>query len=193
MEINDFTRFKFIYWCLLTASYGVFSEEVGTPARKNHEELYWLEGLREEEIDISHRTDSLSMLILTSLLIITVLSAWLFKLKKFGWFHETGFSLILGVIVGGLIRLSLNLLADEEAFSDTVTVHLLNANKLSVAPVKLVMNISNNRYLYYLAGVVTNNSDIGKFYPEDVEQLEAKSSFNPEVHFHISLKFNFIN
>ncbi|KAF1743457.1 hypothetical protein MXB_5355 [Myxobolus squamalis] len=166
----------------------VFTRSNENSAKKDKEQdLFWLEGLREEEIDISHRTDSLSMLILTSLLIITVLSAWLFKLKKFGWLHETGFSLILGIIVGGLIRLSLNVMVEKEGPLEAETVHLTNSNKLSVAPAKLSMNISGRPYIYYLAGVVMNNSKSNVFYGDDIEQLEAKSSFNPEIFFYVLL------
>ncbi|KAF0990834.1 hypothetical protein HZS_3025, partial [Henneguya salminicola] len=166
-----------------------YTNEISKNSTINEQEndLLWLEGLREEEIDISHRTDSLSMLILTTLLIITVLSAWLFKLKKFGWLHETGFSLILGIFVGGLIRISLNAIAAQDKYSNTATVHLTNSNQLSVAPTKLIMNISSRSYVYYLAGVVVNNSQASTFYDEDIEQLEAKSSFNPEIFFYVLL------
>ena len=63
-----------------------------------------LEGQKEEEIVSSHKTDSLSMLILICLLIATVLVIWLFKIKKFSIFHETGVAMIFGIIVGGIIR-----------------------------------------------------------------------------------------
>uniref|UniRef100_A0A6B2FYZ7 Sodium/hydrogen exchanger 9 (Trinotate prediction) n=1 Tax=Myxobolus squamalis TaxID=59785 RepID=A0A6B2FYZ7_MYXSQ len=180
LKQNIFILFILLFQC----QSHVFTRSNENSAKKDKEQdLFWLEGLREEEIDISHRTDSLSMLILTSLLIITVLSAWLFKLKKFGWLHETGFSLILGIIVGGLIRLSLNVMVEKEGPLEAETVHLTNSNKLSVAPAKLSMNISGRPYIYYLAGVVMNNSKSNVFYGDDIEQLEAKSSFNPEVDF----------
>ena len=67
-----------------------------------------LEGRKEDEMENTHKTDSLSMFILITLLIINVLMIWLFKIRRFEFFHETGVAMILGVMVGAIIKYSEN-------------------------------------------------------------------------------------
>lgn len=143
-----------------------------------------VESLRDEEVNLSHRTDSLSMLILTILLIISVILTWLFRLRNFQYMHETGVSMILGIIAGGIIRIALYILTinDSTPF-DIVTVHLKNDHNLMLAPTKILMNISNNEYIYSLSGKASPHGP--KL--EDVEQIEEKSSFNPEIFFYVLL------
>ena len=76
----------------------MLSEAVETPTT--------LEGKKEDEMENTHKTDSLSMLILITLLIINVLMIWLFKIRRFEIFHETGVAMILGVVVGAIIKYS---------------------------------------------------------------------------------------
>lgn len=45
---------------------------------------------------LNHRIDSLNLLVYTSLLILTVLTIWLFKHHRVSWLHETGLAVIYG-------------------------------------------------------------------------------------------------
>ncbi|XP_057315090.1 sodium/hydrogen exchanger 6-like [Hydractinia symbiolongicarpus] len=136
-----------------------------------------LEGQKEEEISSSHKTDSLSMLILISLLIATVLVIWLFKLRKFSVFHETGVAMLFGIIVGGIIHLS----EDQDGVEKAVAIG--NCENLTTAPRNVWMKINGTDYSYLLGGIVqhtTNNRNEGN-------ELEDKSSFNPEIFFYVLL------
>ena len=136
-----------------------------------------LEGQKEEETATSHKTDSLSMLILISLLIATVLMIWLFKIRKFSVFHETGVAMMFGIIVGGIIRLS------EEKEGVEKSVHVANCDNLTASPRNIWMNINGTDYSYVLAGIVQHTR------PgiQEGTELEDKSSFNPEIFFYVLL------
>ena len=135
-----------------------------------------LEGQKEDEISSSHRTDSLSMLILISLLIATVLMIWLFKIRRFSCFHETGVAMIFGIIVGAIIRYS----EDKEGVEKAVTVH--NCDNLTSAPRNLWMKINGTEYSYLLSGIVQHARK-----GSEGNELEDKSSFNPEIFFYVLL------
>eukprot|EP00051_Salpingoeca_urceolata_P025863 m.471454 g.471454 ORF g.471454 m.471454 type:complete len:590 (+) comp20375_c4_seq1:149-1918(+) len=53
-----------------------------------------------------HKTDSVSLLILMVLLLLTVLTIWRFKLRRYRFLHETGVSMILGIVAGFFINLN---------------------------------------------------------------------------------------
>lgn len=52
---------------------------------------------------LNHRIDSLNLLVYTSLLILTVLTIWLFKHHRVSWLHETGLAVIYGKFLFVLI------------------------------------------------------------------------------------------
>ncbi|KAG5893184.1 hypothetical protein JTB14_016461 [Gonioctena quinquepunctata] len=66
----------------------------------------------------NHRLDSLNLLSYTFLLILTVLTIWLFKHRRVSFLHETGLAVIYGLIVGAIIR-----------YSGTTT-HVLNMEEI---------------------------------------------------------------
>lgn len=45
---------------------------------------------------LTHRIDSLNLLVYTFLLTLTVLTIWLFKHHRVSWLHETGLAVIYG-------------------------------------------------------------------------------------------------
>lgn len=53
-----------------------------------------------------HTIDSLQILIFTLLMILVVLTNWLFKHKKINYIHETGLALIYGKLIQGVLKKS---------------------------------------------------------------------------------------
>lgn len=52
----------------------------------------------------THTTDSRTMLILLFLLFLTMLVAWMFKVRRYRFLHETGVSMLLGILAGGILQ-----------------------------------------------------------------------------------------
>ena len=60
---------------------------------------------QEEKAKENHETDSLNILMFMSLLILTVLTIWLFKHRRFRFVHETGLGIIYGMLLCIMIKL----------------------------------------------------------------------------------------
>ena len=71
------------------------SEEEDEYADPFKRSLHW-EGWVEEQLEEEHKQDSLTLLLAVALLIVVVLTIWVFKLKRCRVMHETGFSIFYG-------------------------------------------------------------------------------------------------
>lgn len=75
-----------------TSAEGAGSDEDEDPLTRS---LHW-EGWVEEQLEEAHQKDSLSLLLAVGLMVLVVLTIWIFKMKRCRVMHETGFSLVYG-------------------------------------------------------------------------------------------------
>ena len=52
----------------------------------------------------THLVDSLDLLIYLLLLFLTILTLWVFKRKRVMFLHESGLSVLIGLLVGAVLR-----------------------------------------------------------------------------------------
>ncbi|XP_068916885.1 sodium/hydrogen exchanger 7 isoform X4 [Tenebrio molitor] len=130
----------------------------------------------------THRIDSLNLLSYTFLLILTVLTIWLFKHRRVSFLHETGLAVIYGLIVGAIIRysgspshvLNMQVFADDPKYNsslppDTVSLHF---------PVKGPYIKSNKTFQYTFRGEIADPVE---------NEIDLKATFDPEIFFNIIL------
>ncbi|XP_011634114.1 sodium/hydrogen exchanger 7 isoform X7 [Pogonomyrmex barbatus] len=131
-----------------------------------------------------HRLDSLNLLLYTILLILTVLTIWMFKHRRLRFLHETGLAVIYGLIIGAIIRYG---------FTNSSTIlHMPvvpdNTSKYnqSVPPDTLWLRFPEDKG----GGIIKNKtfaySFRGEIYKEDNE-IDLKATFDPEIFFNIIL------
>ncbi|UJR38360.1 hypothetical protein I4U23_031030 [Adineta vaga] len=63
-----------------------------------------IESKQEERTENVHRLDALNLLIFTTLLVVVVLTIWVFKRRNFRYIHETCLALIYGFIIGAILH-----------------------------------------------------------------------------------------
>lgn len=133
---------------------------------------------------LTHRIDSLNLLLYTFLLILTVLTIWLFKHRRFRFLHETGLAVIYGLIVGALIRYAGS---TTPVFHMSVVPEKDGKYNLSLPPDTLWLRFSsrdgnpplpNKTYAYAFREEIV-----------DVEnnEMDLKATFDPEIFFNIIL------
>ncbi|KAL5281841.1 Nhe3 family protein [Megaselia abdita] len=134
---------------------------------------------------LTHRIDSLNLLLYTGLLALTILTIWLFKHRRVSWLNETGLAVIYGLIVGAIIRYTGSANERTHISVDPQDNTVFNASlppdalwlqfpgKLSNASID---DVSNKTYAYTFRGPVLKEKEI-----------DFKATFDPEIFFNIIL------
>ncbi|KAL8574823.1 hypothetical protein ACOMHN_031930 [Nucella lapillus] len=132
-----------------------------------------------------HRTDSLTMLLLLALLLLTILTVWLFKHRRFRFVHETGLSMLYGLIMGAIIRYTSKPIAlPASAHAKVLGNYTYYAEE---APSILYVNFSVRNS----SEVSTLQYDMGDIVDEPAggsePPLEKTVTFDPEIFFNVML------
>eukprot|EP00795_Rhopilema_esculentum_P016376 gene16376-7778_t len=133
-----------------------------------------VEEATEVKVERSHVVDSQVLLMFIGLLIATILTIWLFKVKRFRYMHESGLSMIYGMIIGLIVKY-----AGAGPTAVGVPVTLINK---TTAPQTLWVSIGNySKFSYQLKGVLrTVTTKAGS-------ELEDMAVFDPEIFFYVLL------
>ncbi|XP_046853537.1 sodium/hydrogen exchanger 7-like isoform X2 [Xenia sp. Carnegie-2017] len=134
-----------------------------------------MEESQEKEASREHKLNSVLFLLLFALLVITVLTIWLFKVKRFRFLHETGLSIFYGIIIGAIMKYGITL-SPRSFYSSNCNINP------TALPTNLWVTVNGSRYSYKLTGPVNETK---KLQPED--NLEEKAVFNPEIFFNVLL------
>ncbi|KAL7645011.1 UNVERIFIED_CONTAM: hypothetical protein RMT77_003381 [Armadillidium vulgare] len=132
----------------------------------------------DERLLQAHRIDSLNILLYTFLLILTVVTIWIFKYRRARYLHETGLAIIYGLIVGAILRYS----GDSMPLTYERVVAAPGENiSDALPPDRLLLKFSK-------ANSTQSHSFVYVFRGEEREkEIVMKATFDPEVFFNILL------
>ncbi|XP_071160411.1 sodium/hydrogen exchanger 9-like isoform X12 [Mytilus edulis] len=142
-----------------------------------------------EELHVlaQHKIDSLTILMLLGLLMLTILTIWLFKHKRLRFLHESGLSLIYGMIVGAVIKYTASNKCDSSPYVRlNGTAYYTAPNPPAAVYLKLPQsfNSSNLKEIKYdLWGEVSEDTI------HCTGSLVRAVTFDPEFFFNVLLPF----
>nr|CAI5843477.1 unnamed protein product [Callosobruchus analis] len=130
----------------------------------------------------THRLDSLNLLSYTFLLILTVLTIWLFKHRRVSFLHETGLAVIYGLIVGAIIRysgsssqiLNMQVYGNDPSYNSTIPPDTLSLH----FPINGRSQNMNRTFQYVFREQINDVQE---------NEIDLKATFDPEIFFNIIL------
>ncbi|XP_068960799.1 sodium/hydrogen exchanger 9 isoform X1 [Petaurus breviceps papuanus] len=128
-----------------------------------------------EESQFQHQ-GAVELLVFNFLLILTILTIWLFKNHRFRFLHETGGAMVYGLIMGLILRYAT---APTDIESGTV----YDCGKLASSPSTLLVNITEQVYEYKYKRQV-NKHNINA---HQGNAMLEKMTFDPEIFFNVLL------
>ncbi|XP_058044431.1 sodium/hydrogen exchanger 9 [Ahaetulla prasina] len=133
-----------------------------------------LQSIKDE--DHFYHQGAVELLVFNFLLILTILTIWLFKNHRFRFLHETGGAMVYGLIMGLILRYA-------TAPSDFEIGNVYDCDKLKTGLPTLLVNITNQVYEYQ--------------YRREISQLNVnahqgnamlqKMTFDPSIFFNVLL------
>ncbi|KAM5155058.1 sodium/hydrogen exchanger 9 [Callospermophilus lateralis] len=128
-----------------------------------------------DESQFQHQ-GAVELLVFNFLLILTILTIWLFKNHRFRFLHETGGAMVYGLIMGLILRYAT---APTDIESGTV----YNCGKLSFSPSTLLVNITDQVYEYKYKREISQHN----ISPHQGNAILEKMTFDPEIFFNVLL------
>ncbi|NXH23998.1 SL9A9 protein, partial [Myiagra hebetior] len=126
--------------------------------------------------DHFYHQGAVELLIFNFLLILTILTIWLFKNHRFRFLHETGGAMLYGLLMGLIIRYGTK---SPDVESGTV----YECEKLNSGPSTLLINITNQVYEYQYKREISHHNVNG----HQGNAMLQKMTFDPSIFFNILL------
>nr|XP_004663684.1 sodium/hydrogen exchanger 9 [Jaculus jaculus] len=119
---------------------------------------------------------AVELLVFNFLLILTILTIWLFKNHRFRFLHETGGAMVYGLIMGLILRYA-------TAPTDTESGTVYDCGPLSFSPSTLLVNITDQVYEYKYKREISQHN----ISPHQGNAILEKMTFDPEIFFNVLL------
>ncbi|KAF1665106.1 Sodium/hydrogen exchanger 9, partial [Aptenodytes patagonicus] len=126
--------------------------------------------------DRFYHQGAVELLVFNFLLILTILTIWLFKNHRFRFLHETGGAMLYGLVMGLIIRY-----ATKASDFESGTVY--ECEKLTSGPSTLLINITNQVYEYQYKREISHHNVNG----HQGNAMLQKMTFDPSIFFNILL------
>ncbi|XP_077204883.1 sodium/hydrogen exchanger 9 [Paroedura picta] len=126
--------------------------------------------------DQYYHQGAVELLVFNFLLILTILTIWLFKNHRFRFLHETGGAMVYGLIMGLILRYA-------TAPSDLEKGTVYDCEKINFSPPTLLVNITNQVYEYqYKREISQHNVNA-----HQGNVMLQKMTFDPSIFFNVLL------
>ncbi|KAM6258181.1 sodium/hydrogen exchanger 9 isoform 1-T2 [Porphyrio hochstetteri] len=126
--------------------------------------------------DQFYHQGAVELLVFNFLLILTILTIWLFKNHRFRFLHETGGAMLYGLVMGLIIRYATKA-------SDVGSGTVYECEKLKSGPSTLLINITNQVYEYQYKREISHHNVNG----HQGNAMLQKMTFDPSIFFNILL------
>ncbi|KAF1519227.1 Sodium/hydrogen exchanger 9, partial [Eudyptes sclateri] len=126
--------------------------------------------------DRFYHQGAVELLVFNFLLILTILTIWLFKNHRFRFLHETGGAMLYGLVMGLIIRYATKA-------SDVESGTVYECEKLTSGPSTLLINITNQVYEYQYKRDISHHNVNG----HQGNAMLQKMTFDPSIFFNILL------
>ena len=129
-----------------------------------------------------HIVDSTNLLIFTFLLILVIVTIWVFKHKRIPYVHETGLAIIYGAVFGIIIRYGFKQAQKKPLYMEAANLSLINIKDL---PESVYLTVPNHSQIF----VYSYKNPIRKYSGEaaNSQDYEEKATFDPEIFFNLLL------